>query len=167
MRPRQLRGFIGLAGPYDFLPLRAKVYIDMFGHTHARQERSQPVAFVNGNEPPMLLLQGGDDSVVAPDNALSLAAALRKHDETVRDHVYAGVDPRRPAAVAVASVPWQGAGAARRAGLHRCASHRSAHRRRLAASGRRETGGPAGALGPDRVGPSTELHMYHQCLFLI
>lgn len=91
MRPRQLRGFIGLAGPYDFLPLRAKVYIDMFGHTQARQERSQPVAFVNGDEPPMLLLQGGDDSVVAPDNALSLAAALRKHGETVRDHVYAGV----------------------------------------------------------------------------
>ena len=91
MRPDRLRGFIGLAGPYDFLPLRKQVYINMFGATHARQERSQPVAFVNGNEPPMLLLQGGDDALVAPDNALSLAAALRTHDETVVDHVYPGV----------------------------------------------------------------------------
>ena len=91
MRPDQLRGFIGLAGPYDFLPLREQVYIDIFGHTHARQERSQPVAFVNGNEPPMLLLQGGDDTLVAPDNALSLAAALRREGEPVVDHVYAGI----------------------------------------------------------------------------
>ncbi|KGI76994.1 alpha/beta hydrolase [Oleiagrimonas soli] len=91
MRPRQLRGFIGLAGPYDFLPLREQVYIDLFGATHAQQMRSQPVAFVDGNEPPMLLLQGGDDGVVAPDNALSLAAALREHGEQVQAHVYSGV----------------------------------------------------------------------------
>lgn len=91
MRPRQLRGFIGLAGPYDFLPLREQVYVDMFGSSHAEQERSQPVAFVDGNEPPMLLLQGGDDQRVAPDNALALAAALRRHDEPVTVHVFPGV----------------------------------------------------------------------------
>ena len=91
MQPRQLRGFIGLAGPYDFLPLREQVYIDMFGRTHAEQERSQPVAYVDGDEPPMLLLQGGDDTRVAPDNTLSLAAALREHGEPVQDHVFAGV----------------------------------------------------------------------------
>ncbi|RAP59440.1 alpha/beta hydrolase [Oleiagrimonas sp. MCCC 1A03011] len=91
MEPRQLRGFIGLAGPYDFLPLREQVYVDMFGHTHAQQLRSQPVNYVDGNEPPMLLLQGGDDKLVAPDNALSLAAAMREHGERVQDHVYSGV----------------------------------------------------------------------------
>jgi acetyl esterase/lipase len=91
MQPASLRGFIGLAGPYDFLPLHKQVYIDLFGHTHARQERSQPVAFVDGDEPPMLLLQGGDDDLVAPDNTLSLAAALRRQGEPVIDHVYAGV----------------------------------------------------------------------------
>ncbi len=91
MQPRQLRGFIGLAGPYDFLPLREQVYIDMFGHTHAAQERSQPVAFVDGNEPPMLLLQGGGDDVVAPTNARALAAALHEHREPAQLDIYPGV----------------------------------------------------------------------------
>lgn len=91
MQSDLLRGFIGLAGPYDFLPLREQVFIDMFGKTHAQQRRSQPVAYVDGDEPPMLLLQGGDDKLVAPDNALSLAALLRKHDESVVVHVFAGV----------------------------------------------------------------------------
>jgi acetyl esterase/lipase len=91
MRPDQLRGFIGLAGPYDFLPLREQVYVNMFGATHDEQERSQPVAFVNGNEPPMLLLQGGDDQRVAPDNAIALSKALREHDESVTVHIYSGV----------------------------------------------------------------------------
>lgn len=91
MRPRQLRGFIGLSGPYDFLPLRQQVYINMFGDTHQQQMRSQPVDFVNGDEPPMLLLQGGDDKTVYPDNTLSLAAAMHKQGESVTAHVYPGV----------------------------------------------------------------------------
>lgn len=83
MQPRQLAGFIGLAGPYDFLPLEKQDYIDMFGITHEQQLQSQPVHFVNGDEPPMLLMQGTGDKIVWPRNAESLARELRKQGESV------------------------------------------------------------------------------------
>lgn len=88
MHPRQLDGFVGLAGPYDFLPLKEQDYIDMFGETHEQQLRSQPVHYVNGNEPPMLLLQGTDDNVVALKNTRSMAAALRAQGEPVQTKFY-------------------------------------------------------------------------------
>lgn len=78
LRPGQLSGFIGLAGPYDFLPLTDPDFIDMFGHDHAEQLASQPVHFVDGNEPPMLLLQGTDDDLVAPRNASALGEAVQR-----------------------------------------------------------------------------------------
>jgi acetyl esterase/lipase len=91
MQPRQLAGFIGLAGPYDFLPLEKQDYVDMFGSTHAQQLLSQPVHFVNGDEPPMLLMQGSTDKVVWPRNAESLARALRKENEPVEVKLYPGI----------------------------------------------------------------------------
>lgn len=87
MQPRQLDGFIGLAGPYDFLPLKNPDFIDMFGNTHAAQLRSQPMHYVDGDEPPMLL-QGTDDKVVWPRNAKSLAAALQRAGEPVELKLY-------------------------------------------------------------------------------
>lgn len=91
MQPRQLDGFVGLAGPYDFLPLTNPDYISMFGSTHAQQLQSQPVHFVDGNEPPMLLLQGLDDDIVAPKNTRSLAAAMRHEGEPVETKFYPDV----------------------------------------------------------------------------
>lgn len=91
MRTSQLSGFIGLAGPYDFLPLHEADYIDMFGATHAAQLRSQPGHFVTGEEPPMLLLQGSTDRVVEPHNATSLARILRDHGDAVELKLYPGI----------------------------------------------------------------------------
>ena len=88
MQPRQLAGFIGLAGPYDFLPLKDTDFIDMFGRTHDAQLHSQPVHFVDGDEPPMLLMQGSTDKVVWPRNAESLAAALRREGEPAELKMY-------------------------------------------------------------------------------
>ena len=91
MQPRQLAGFIGLAGPYDFLPLTDPDFVDMFGSTHAAQLRSQPVHFVDGDEPPMLLLQGGADKVVQPRNATSMADAMRHEGESVEVKMYPNI----------------------------------------------------------------------------
>lgn len=91
MHPGQLDGFIGLAGPYDFLPLTDPKFIDMFGSTPQVQRRSQPVDFVDGNEPPMLLLQGLADRVVKPQNARSLAGALQRLGEPVELELYPGI----------------------------------------------------------------------------
>lgn len=88
MRPRDLAGFIGLAGPYDFLPLKQDDFIDMFGNTAAEQAHSQPVNFVDGDEPPALLLQGQDDSTVRPSNALSLQRRYQAQGEPVEVKLY-------------------------------------------------------------------------------
>jgi len=88
MQPRDLSGFIGLAGPYDFLPLKDPDFIDMFGSTHDEQLHSQPVHYVDGDEPPMLLMQGTTDKIVWPRNAQSLASALQREGEPVELKMY-------------------------------------------------------------------------------
>lgn len=95
MRPQQLAGFIGLAGPYDFLPLTEPTFIGMFGTTPQEQARSQPVNFVDGGEPPMLLLQGTGDHIVLPKNTLSLAERMRAQHEPVDVKIYKGIGHMR------------------------------------------------------------------------
>jgi len=75
MRPRELAGAIGLAGPYDFLPFKSRRTAEIFGPP-ARWPQSQPINFVSGREPPLLLMAGNDDDVVAPGNATRLAAKV-------------------------------------------------------------------------------------------
>lgn len=75
MRPEQLSGLIGIAGPYDFLPLEDDDLKDMFG-PEGNWPQSQPVTFVDGDEPPALLLHGTDDLLVWPRNSERLKARL-------------------------------------------------------------------------------------------
>lgn len=93
IRPDQLAGFIGLAGCYDFMPIPAneKDMLGMFGRDAASQARAQPVRFVRGHEPPMLLLQGTADTEVDPSNAVSLARVMQAHHEDVTLRLYPGV----------------------------------------------------------------------------
>ncbi|MEO6076126.1 MAG: alpha/beta hydrolase [Dokdonella sp.] len=72
----RLAGAVGLAGPYNFLPLKEDDLIDMFGRTPDEQARTQPINFVDGDEPPMLLLHGSADSTVWPKNSTTLAQAV-------------------------------------------------------------------------------------------
>jgi acetyl esterase/lipase len=93
LRPDELAGFIGLAGCYDFMPIPANEtdMLGMFGRDTASQARAQPVRFVHGKEPPMLLLQGEADHEVDPSNAISLDHALQAHHEDVTLRLYPGV----------------------------------------------------------------------------
>jgi acetyl esterase/lipase len=77
LKPTGFAGVIGLAGPYDFVPLTDPALIEVFG---SRNEwpASQPVRFVGGDEPPFLLVQGDRDRIVQPRNAVSLATALEQ-----------------------------------------------------------------------------------------
>lgn len=70
-----LKGMIGLAGPYDFLPLTAPDLRDIFGPPE-EFEKSQPIFYVDGKNPPMLLIHGEDDEVVAVKNTRNLAQAV-------------------------------------------------------------------------------------------
>ena len=93
MQPHDLAGFIGLAGVYDFVPIAAKEkdMIGMFGKTTTEQRRAQPVSFVHGAEPPMLLLHGTADHEVDPSNSKSLAQAMQANHQDVTLKLYRGV----------------------------------------------------------------------------
>jgi len=90
MRPRDLRGMIGLAGAYAFLP-----FVDnegrIFGDDPGGRYDSQPINFIDGDEPPMLLLQGTDDDEVPPHNAEVVAERAQAMDGTAVLELYPGV----------------------------------------------------------------------------
>lgn len=89
MRPRDLAGAIGLAGPYDFLPITDPRLRQVFDR-QADWPASQPVNFVDGDEPPFLLLHGDRDRLVRKINSEKLAARLRAAGEPVTMHVIHG-----------------------------------------------------------------------------
>jgi acetyl esterase/lipase len=71
-----IRGVIGVAGPYDFLPLTDPKLQALF--TNAKGlDATQPINFVRRDEPPLLLLHGLDDTTVLPRNSEHLAQAAR------------------------------------------------------------------------------------------
>lgn len=72
-----LRGMIGLAGPYDFMPITAPDLRDLFGPPD-QFTQSQPIMFVDGSNPPLLLMTGLDDDSVLPSNTENLYKAVIK-----------------------------------------------------------------------------------------
>lgn len=86
----KLRGLIGLAGPYDFLPLTSSKLIDIFGG--ANDPAIQAITFAQAPLPPALLIHGTADTVVYPRNSEHLAAAWRQAGAPVDLKLYPGVD---------------------------------------------------------------------------
>jgi acetyl esterase/lipase len=71
-----VRGFVGLAGPYDFLPLDGPITQAAFGGTPDLPQ-TQPINFASAGDPPALLLHGTADTTVYPRNSTRLAERLR------------------------------------------------------------------------------------------
>jgi acetyl esterase/lipase len=69
---------IGLAGPYDFLPLVGPVTRAVFGFPDT-PITTQPIHFASSAAPPVLLLTGERDNLVDPANSTRLAARLQLH----------------------------------------------------------------------------------------
>lgn len=88
MKPRDLAGMIGVAGTYDFIPFDEPEFYDIFGHTPAEQTASQPINFVDGDEPAALLLQGENDTIVSPAEAVSFEGRYRSEGEPVTLKLY-------------------------------------------------------------------------------
>ncbi|NOT41600.1 MAG: alpha/beta hydrolase [Alphaproteobacteria bacterium] len=84
-----LRGAIGIAGPYDILPLTDKTLIDIFGGVNRAE--TQPITHIDGVRPPMLLVTGDDDDTVSPLNAERMAKRLRAAGSPVTVNIYPGV----------------------------------------------------------------------------
>jgi acetyl esterase/lipase len=77
LKPEGLRGWIGLSGPYDFLPFKTDKMKAIFGPDE-QHPHTQPINFVVGGEPPALLITGDRDEVVRPGNTDRLAHPVSK-----------------------------------------------------------------------------------------
>jgi acetyl esterase/lipase len=99
MTKRDLRGAIGVAGPYDFLPVRTDELRDIFG-PEAQRPDTQPINHVEGDEPPMLLMAGAADKTVDPGNTPRMAAKLRAAGSSVEAELF----PRISHALALGAV---------------------------------------------------------------
>ena len=80
-------GVIGLAGPYDFLPLDSEGMEKAFGEAKPLAA-TQPIRFARKDAPPMLLITGADDEQVNPDNAQKLYDALADRGAPARHVVF-------------------------------------------------------------------------------
>jgi acetyl esterase/lipase len=83
---RAICGIVGLAGPYDFLPLDDPGTIGAFGHADDLAQ-TQPVNHVLGAAPPLLLIHGADDRRVLPRHSLALARAMARCGASSDTHV--------------------------------------------------------------------------------
>jgi len=85
-----VKGFIGLAGPYSFLPLDTQTTVQTFGHV-ADLPSTQPVNFASPDDPPASLLVAGKDDLVFPRNSTELAGRLSAAGVPVQTRVYDNV----------------------------------------------------------------------------
>jgi acetyl esterase/lipase len=85
----RLAGMIGLAGPYDFLPIEDPDIIPIFAVPD--QQATQPIAHVDGRNPKLFLAAGSDDTTVLPRNTTRLAAKIRAAGGPVTDRIYPGI----------------------------------------------------------------------------
>ncbi len=91
MAPSQLAGWIGLAGPYDFLPIvdpQSRVAFEW----PATPADSQPLAHASRASPPALLLAAAEDRTVNPQrNTVALARRLGDSGVRVQSELFSGV----------------------------------------------------------------------------
>lgn len=85
----RLRGVIGIAGPYDFLPFTSKGVRDVFAGSDPAS--TQPINFVGRGLPPALLLHGDADETVFLRNSQRLGAAWQAAGNEIEVKVYPGV----------------------------------------------------------------------------
>lgn len=89
--PNVIKGVIGLAGPYDFLPLTTDSSKIALGQWPDLTE-TQPITFARADAPPLLLLTGDKDTVVKPRNSKILSEAIQALGGQQQLRIYPDVD---------------------------------------------------------------------------
>jgi acetyl esterase/lipase len=86
LKPNIVNAFAGISGPYDFVPKAADIN-DMFGP--AENFPNMVVTnFIDGDEPPMLLIYTAEDTTVHPRNLALLKAGVEKANGKVEAITY-------------------------------------------------------------------------------
>jgi acetyl esterase/lipase len=92
MKASALRGWIGMAGPYDFMPIENPTTRPVF-HFPNTPSDSQPINHVGRDTPRALLIAANKDNLVNPvRNTGGLANKLRANGVYVKEAYYDGVN---------------------------------------------------------------------------
>ena len=83
-------GLVGLAGPYDFLPITGRDIRAVFASAPDLRD-TQPINFADRRAPPTLLLHGDDDTTVLPRNSQALAQRISGDGGQAQLRLYDGV----------------------------------------------------------------------------
>lgn len=81
-----IKGTIGIAGAYDFLPFTDPKIKAIF--SHEKDSLTQPIHYVRPDLPPFLLATGNNDKEVYPKNTLHLAEKLRSEGVKLTEKIY-------------------------------------------------------------------------------
>jgi acetyl esterase/lipase len=101
-----IRATAGLSGPYDFVPSPPdRGVFSMPPNDTIPPPTIEPINFVDGSAPPMLLIQGLSDPTVNPQNAPELANKIHAAGGNVRCITYPGVG--HPAVVLAFAWPFR------------------------------------------------------------
>lgn len=85
----KISAFVGLAGPYGFKPQERR-YRDIFANLEDFNQM-RPLHFADGDEPPMLLVHGDDDTTVLPVNTTQFAERVNGAGGRAMVKLYPGV----------------------------------------------------------------------------
>lgn len=86
---KNISGYIGLATPYDFIfdkPYQDKLFENI------SYKNTQITTFVQGDEPPLLLLYGNADTTVYARNIEKMIQKVKSKKGKVESHIYEGVN---------------------------------------------------------------------------
>lgn len=85
-----IKGWFGLSGPYDFLPLKGAITRGAFG-AWPDLAATQPITHASAGDPPAFLATGAEDMMVLPGNGEALAARLHSVGVPVTVRAYPGI----------------------------------------------------------------------------
>ena len=104
--PKELAGWIGLAGPYDFYPMENPAAKPVFFHPNY-PPNSQPIEFAGAASPPAFLGAAPKDPLVDPErNTRQMADRLTAAGVPVGVHFYPGVSHITLAGALAAPLRW-------------------------------------------------------------
>lgn len=101
-----IRATAGLSGPYDFEPYgEDRPVFNMRLDEVTPPPAIEPINFVDGRSPPMLLQQGGKDTLVNPHNAIELEEKICRAGGYAKAIIYP--DRAHEAMVVALAAPWR------------------------------------------------------------
>lgn len=95
----------GLAGPYGMYPSKIGYIADIFP-AEGSEDAARPVTFARADAPPMLLLHGAADGLVAPRNSLEMAKVQQNKGSQARARIYEKIGHKE--IVVALSTPFRG-----------------------------------------------------------